>query len=152
NRKTFRNEFRIIRADGEVRWLLSSGGAFYDEATGEPVRVLGNNVDITERKLAELALAERNAQLALAGQAALVGSYTYESDLESMTVSEGYAAMLGLPEGTTTMTRSQWLASVHPDDLAQIQALRTQSIAERRSEFNADYRIVRGGEVRWIEA
>jgi PAS domain-containing protein len=61
-----------IRSDGEVRWLLSSGGAFYDQATGEPVRVLGNSVDITGRKLAELALAERNAQLALAGQAALV--------------------------------------------------------------------------------
>jgi PAS domain S-box-containing protein len=50
NHNKFRNEFRIIRSDGEVRWLLSSGGAFYDEATGEPVRVLGNNVDITERK------------------------------------------------------------------------------------------------------
>jgi PAS domain S-box-containing protein len=50
NRKTIRNEFRIIRSDGEVRWLLSSGGAFYDETTGQPVRILGNNIDITERK------------------------------------------------------------------------------------------------------
>jgi PAS domain S-box-containing protein len=153
NRITFRNEFRIIHSDGEVRWLLSSGGALYDEVTGEPVRVLGNSVDITERKLAELALAERNAQLALAGQAALVvGSYTYEFDLDRMTVSEGYAAMHGLPEGTTTTTRSQWRARVHPDDLAQLEALRIQIIAERQSEYNVDYRIVRGGEVRWIEA
>jgi PAS domain S-box-containing protein len=151
-RETFKVEFRIIRADGQLRWILATGGAFYDEATGEPVRVLGNNVDITERKLAELALAERNAQLALAGQAALVGSYRYESDLERMTVSEGYAAMHGLPEGTTKTTRSQWLARVHPDDLAQLEALCTQTIAERRSEYNVDYRLVRGGEVRWIEA
>jgi PAS domain S-box-containing protein len=152
NRKTFQNEFRIIRSDGEVRWLLSSGGAFYDEASGEPVRVLGNNVDITERKLAELALAERNAQLALAGQAALVGSYTYEPDLERMTVSEGYAAMYGLPEGTITTTRSQWLARIHQDDLAQLEALRAQTFAERRREYNVDFRIVRDGEVRWIES
>jgi hypothetical protein len=54
-------------------------------------------VDVTERKQAELALAERNAQLALAGQAALVGSYAYESDLETMKVSEGYCAMHSLP-------------------------------------------------------
>jgi hypothetical protein len=46
-------------------------------------------VDITERKRADLALTERNAQLAMAGQAALVGSYAYEADLERMTVSEG---------------------------------------------------------------
>src|SRR5262249_32666547 len=100
-RETFKREYRIIRPDGQVRWILSMGGAFYDEATGEPIRILGNNADITERKHAELILAERNAQLALAGQAALVGSYAYEPDLETMTVSEGYAAMHGMPEGTT---------------------------------------------------
>jgi PAS domain S-box-containing protein len=45
--------FRIIRSDGEVRWILAMGGALYDEVTGKPTRVLGNNLDITERKLAE---------------------------------------------------------------------------------------------------
>jgi len=29
------------------------GGAIYDEVTGKPLRVLGNNLDITERKLTE---------------------------------------------------------------------------------------------------
>ena len=57
---------------------------FYD-SNGRPERLVGVNIDITERKRAELALTERNAQLALAGQAALVGSYAYESDLERMT-------------------------------------------------------------------
>jgi PAS domain S-box-containing protein len=51
--ETFRNEFRIIRPDGKVRWILSIGGAVYDAATGKPNRILGNNVDITERKEAE---------------------------------------------------------------------------------------------------
>ncbi len=46
-------EFRIIRSDGEVRWILAMGGALYDAVTGKPTRVLGNNLDITERKLAE---------------------------------------------------------------------------------------------------
>jgi PAS domain S-box-containing protein len=151
-RETFGNEFRVIRPDGQVRWLLSLGGAFYDETTGEPIRILGNNADITERKQAELALAERNAQMALAGKAALVGSYTYESDLERMTVSEGYAAMYGLPEGTTETTRSQWLARIYPDDLARLEALRIQTFAESRSVYNVDFRIIRDGEVRWIES
>jgi PAS domain S-box-containing protein len=150
--ETFGNEFRVIRPDGQVRWLISLAGAFYDEATGEPIRILGNNADITERKQAELALAERNAQMALAGKAALVGSYTYEPDLERMTVSEGYAAMYGLPEGTTETTRSQWLARVYPDDLARLEALRTQTFAESRSVYNVDFRILRGSEVRWIES
>lgn len=44
--ETFKLEFHIIRPDGQVQWILSMGGAFYDAATGE-------------------------AQPALAGQAAL---------------------------------------------------------------------------------
>jgi PAS domain S-box-containing protein len=151
-RETFKREYRIIRPDGQVRWILSMGGAIYDEATGEPTRVLGNNVDITEHKQTELILAERNAQLALAGQAALVGSYAYESDLERMTVSEGYATMHGLPEGTTETTRSQWRARVHPDDIERMERFRTQTFGDKRDVFNVEYRIVRSGEVRWIES
>jgi len=98
-------------------------------------------------------LRESNAQLALAGKAALVGSYVYESDLEKMKVSDGYVAMHGLPEGTTETTRSEWRARVHPDDLAPLEALRTRSVSHRQSEFDEDYRIVRaGGEIRWIES
>jgi PAS domain S-box-containing protein len=150
--ETFRNEFRITRPDGQVRWISSTGGALYDSATGDPTRILGNNVDITDRKLAELALAERTAQLALAGQAALVGSYAYESDLETLKVSEGYCAMHGLPEGTTETTRRQWRARVHPEDLARLEEIRARTFGDQRNVYNVDYRIVRpSGEVRWIE-
>ena len=51
-REKFALEFRIIRSDGQVRWILAAGGAFFD-ATGEPTRILGNNADITERKEAD---------------------------------------------------------------------------------------------------
>ena len=52
-RDAFKLEFRIIRGDGQARWILASGGAFYDEEAGAPIRILGNNVDISERKLTE---------------------------------------------------------------------------------------------------
>ena len=65
----------------------------------DPKDIINMTVDISERKKAELALAERNAQLALAGKVALVGSYAYDVNADSMRVSEGYAAIHGLPEG-----------------------------------------------------
>ena len=71
-------------------------------------------LDISERKKAELALAERNIQLALAGKAALVGSFAYDTDTEIMQISEGYAAIHGFPEGTVEKARSECLADVHP--------------------------------------
>jgi integral membrane sensor domain MASE1 len=58
-------------------------------------------------KKAELALAERNLQLALAGKAALVGSYAYDVDKDTMQIDVGYAALHGLPEGTVETTRTR---------------------------------------------
>ena len=45
-------EFRILRADGAIRWL---GGAaqFVLGDDGSPVRMVGTHVDITDRKVAE---------------------------------------------------------------------------------------------------
>ncbi len=51
----FHTEFRIVRPDGQVRWVANSARGYVDEA-GNLVRVIGTVQDITERKLAEEAL------------------------------------------------------------------------------------------------
>src|SRR5262249_32553250 len=109
--------------------------------------------DMRERQEAELALAERNVQLALAGKAALVGSYAYNVSTERMQVSDGYAAIHGFPEGTAEIARSKWRAVVHPEDIKRLDTLRSQAFRERQDEYNVEYRTVRpGGEVRWIQS
>lgn len=47
-------EFRIVRQDGEVRWLLDRGQTVKDPVSGRTARVIGVAIDITERKLGEL--------------------------------------------------------------------------------------------------
>ena len=89
---------------------------------GAIIGVVNMTVDISDRKEAELALAERNAQLALAGQAGLVGSYVYDISTDFMQISAGYAAIYGLPDGTEKIGRDDWRARVHPDDLPQLDA------------------------------
>lgn len=54
------SEYRIIRPDGEVRWLRERQWLVYDD-DGGPTRVEGITSDITERKVA----AERQIQLRL---------------------------------------------------------------------------------------
>src|SRR5262249_19345741 len=152
-RETFSIEFRIIRSDGAIRWILATGGAFYDHATDEPVRVLGNNLDITERKLAELALAERNTQLGLASKTARVGSFAIDIPPGLFNLSPGCASILGLPESSVAISREDARKLVQPEDLAQLDALCNQAFPKKQREFVAQFRIIQPhvGEVRWIE-
>ena len=54
-RSPYRVEFRSVHADGTVRWV-SAAGEFQYTRRGDPVRMLGIALDITDRKVAERAL------------------------------------------------------------------------------------------------
>ncbi len=56
-RAPFDTEFRVIWPDGTIRRIAAKGTVFYDDA-GQPLRMLGINMDVTERKEAEEALRE----------------------------------------------------------------------------------------------
>lgn len=60
----FDTEFRIVRADGQERWLAGKGRLIYDGGgDGCASRFLGVNYDITERKQVEVALMESEEHL-----------------------------------------------------------------------------------------
>ncbi len=46
-------EYRIVRSDGEIKWVRSRGFAVKDPATGERIRNAGIVTDVTEKKIAE---------------------------------------------------------------------------------------------------
>mgnify|MGYP006179189903 CR=1 FL=1 len=48
-------EFRIVRPDGEIRWIANRARTDYDRE-GRPIRHFGIALDITERKTVEEAL------------------------------------------------------------------------------------------------
>jgi two-component system sensor histidine kinase/response regulator len=52
--------WRIVRPDGEMRWIMSSARIMRD-AGGRAVRVVGVNVDVHEQKLLEIQVAEQLA-------------------------------------------------------------------------------------------
>jgi PAS domain S-box-containing protein len=122
-------------------------------AAGEIVGASSIARDITKRKEAELALAEREAQLGLAGKAARVGSFVVDHATLLIHTSPGFAAIHGLAEETEELTCEEWRAHLFPDDLARFEAARSRVFAERRRELNMEYRIVGAdGEPRWVES
>ncbi len=59
---SFDVEYRVVRPDGSVRWVISRGFVLRD-AKGTPLQVPGVIIDITERKRHERRLAELTARL-----------------------------------------------------------------------------------------
>ena len=144
--------FRFCCPSGRQVWLEETAKAEFDDR-GELLRIKGLTRNISDRKRAEDDLAERNMQLSLAGKAALVGSYSYGIETDVMHVSEGYAALHGLPEGTVETTRSEWRSRAHPEDRDRVAERRREAFRKRISEYDIEYRIVHSdGTLRWIES
>ncbi|UII22015.1 sensor histidine kinase [Fulvivirga ligni] len=62
NRTPFKVEVRMMKTRGEYIWVLDTGQAEWDE-NGNPVRMVGSIIDITERKRAAEKINEQNKML-----------------------------------------------------------------------------------------
>ena len=71
-RRPIEVEFRIVRPDGQVRWIMSRGRTLFD-ADGRATRMVGIKVDITARKQTELQLKEQGRELAHIDRLSMVG-------------------------------------------------------------------------------
>jgi len=62
SRQATEGQWRVIWPDGSVHWLAGRWQVLNDES-GQPVRMIGVNMDVTERKIAEDALANFRRRL-----------------------------------------------------------------------------------------
>ena len=94
NREDYKSEFRIVRRDGEVRWVYHLGRAKYDE-NGNPLRLVGTGKDITERKLAESSLFESEKKYRELVESLYEGVWAINSTDNTIFVNSRMAKMLG---------------------------------------------------------
>ena len=91
----FREEFRIIRANGTVGWI-SSAGEFHNGKHGDPERMLGMAVDVTPRKAAEEALKSSEERFSKAfRQSPLALTLTSARDHRYLDVNETFEQITG---------------------------------------------------------
>ncbi len=148
----FTEEYRLVQADGSVRWVYTRGRAYLDPE-GQPSRNTGVIIDITERKTVEAALVAARQDLDLAAQAAGLGRWDHKPHLGQRFWDERARGMFGLSLDETPATET-FEKLVHPDDLAMVRA----SVAAAMDPAGAggihiEYRIHRHGDgvLRWIE-
>ncbi|WP_291321060.1 PAS domain-containing hybrid sensor histidine kinase/response regulator [Desulfonatronospira sp.] len=74
---TFSFEYRAVSKNGDTRWILTRGKVVQSDEQGRPMRMVGTNVDITERKFME-------EELSQAKKAAETASNAKDRFLENM--------------------------------------------------------------------
>jgi two-component system, cell cycle sensor histidine kinase and response regulator CckA len=93
------------------------------------------------------ALREQLEQTEFALSAARVGLSYRDLWSNDIMLSRSLAELLGLPAGTFSITRDDFLARVHPDDAARVDRTVRDAVA-RGAEFELEYRI-HAGERGW---
>lgn len=90
-------EWRVVWPDGSVHWIAGRWQVFPNES-GEPSRMLGVNMDVTERKRAEEAVEESEEKFRSVFQDAGVGMIIVSLDGSFLAVNKTFCDFLGYSE------------------------------------------------------
>ncbi|HEX8038355.1 MAG TPA: CheR family methyltransferase [Chryseosolibacter sp.] len=140
-------EFRIVWPDGSTRWIMAKAHTYYDDL-GKPDKMIGVNIDVTERRAAIQALEESEKRFHAMSDNAPVMIWMADPDQKITFLNKTWLSYTGkkpeeeLGEG--------WLADIHPEDKNLFLDVYQRSFRDHR-DFKIDYRLRRhDGEYRWI--
>jgi PAS domain S-box-containing protein len=109
----FSEEYRIVRPDGEVRWIRGQSFPIADES-GQIYRLVARAEDITERKKADMEITQRNAELVQANEELDAFAHTVAHDLrQPLAVMIAYSEVLQrYSDALTERERAEYLQIV----------------------------------------
>ena len=130
--------FRIVRPDGEIRWMHAIWTTTKDEK-GKVTKLFGTAQDITDLKQSEAALKKSEEKFRTFTEMAPVGVFVTDADGLTTYWNKRLCEITGMQvvEGLGT----GWADGVHPDDRERVFKEWYES-AEKRSSFSCEYRFV----------
>ena len=141
-------EFRVIWPDASTHWLLAKGQVFLDDA-GRPVRMVGVNLDITDRKHAEAELRESEQHLKNAERLAHVGHFQWDLRSNTVSGSEEMYKIFGQPQSYTP-SNEDFMRMLVPRDRERVASTIRDAI-EKKMERSLEYQIITpSGDLRTI--
>lgn len=132
-------EYRIIRPDGEIRWIFAQISLVQDEY-GQPARFIGVAVDITDRRQTENALRESEERFRSVFEQAAVGLEYTNLEGRFLLVNQNLIDLLGYSEAELLALNFQDVT--HPDDLPQNQDCFQQLLAGEISSYSLEKRFI----------
>jgi PAS domain S-box-containing protein len=112
--EAFNEDFRVVWRDGTVRWLRSRGQYYYS-GDGQPERLLGISVDITDSKQAEQALRDSDQRFRLAAQIGKMYSFEWDVTTDVVVRCPERVNVLGAT-GPLRSSHRQFVDTIYPED------------------------------------
>jgi PAS domain S-box-containing protein len=132
---------RIVRPDGEVRYIRCVGVPFVDSQRLK--KYVGSAIDVTEHELLTQELRRREAYLAEAQRLSHTGSWAWNVRTGALFWSQEIFRIYGYDPQETGPTWEQFLQRVHPEDRAQIeQRAKIETSGREWEDSLGDFRIV----------
>jgi len=146
--------YRIIRADGEVRYFKSKG-IFIKDQEGEDI-FIGTNADVTDEYLNNIKLEQRNTELETkndeleimteifenAEQIGHFSSWRWDVKTNRSILSDNFYRLLGCEPQSFESNLKNFLQYIHPDD-RHITIEANRKMAETREGITSFYRVIR---------
>lgn len=144
-------ENRLRMKSGEYRWNRDRGAVVERDADGRPIRMVGSDTDISDRKRAEQTLRENEERLRLAAQAGRMFAFEWDPVADRVRRSADCAGILGLSEEPTHDTGDSFFQRIVPEDRDQFVSI-VKGLTPDNPSYQTVYRVARpGGGIVWLE-
>ena len=149
--KDFDTEFRVMWPDGTVRHIEAHAMVQRDPE-GHPLRMIGVNWDITQRKQAETQLQRLTERLELAVQAAGMGTWEWDMVNNQVLWDEQMFELYNISPNEFSNVYEAWQSRVHPDDVAATKLIEQKALAGEQ-DYMIEFRIIwPDGTIRYLFA
>lgn len=135
-------EFRIIRPDGEIRWVHEHGVPVLNSA-GQVERIVGTARDITEGKLAEEKIRQSEERFRLLAKATNDAIWDWSFTTETIWWNEVFETLFGYTPRDTGNGIEFWHRHLHPEDREGTIASIRRAIDSGDWSWSREYRFER---------
>jgi PAS domain S-box-containing protein len=146
-------EYRVLSHGDGQRWVVSRGRARFTPA-GEPDRLMGVSIDISERRRAREALQASEARLETGVELAGLAFYEVDFGQGVVSVDDRFRTLCGIPADHERGLGPVefWTQHLHPDDRARVLDERSRLHDGTLQRLFLDYRYLhpRDGQ-KWIQ-